>query len=161
VNADRGRTSAARAPRWRREVGATGDGTELIRALATVTLDARALDELGPQTLDRLADLVEARLAERRAAGEERLVTAILAAQIAGVHAETMRRAIRLGAVEVAGYVGKHPHARRAAVEAWVAGGQPNPPPSEAPRRVRAAGRRGSYPSVLRAALDGIGEQAA
>ena len=39
-----------------------GDGGESIRALATVTLDARALEELGPETIDRLADLVEARL---------------------------------------------------------------------------------------------------
>jgi hypothetical protein len=35
---------------------------ESIRALATVTLDARALDELGPQTIDRLAELVAERL---------------------------------------------------------------------------------------------------
>jgi hypothetical protein len=42
------------------------DGAGSIRALATVTLDARALDELGLETIDRLADLVEARLAERR-----------------------------------------------------------------------------------------------
>ena len=30
----------------------------MIAARATVTLDARALDELGPATIDRLADLV-------------------------------------------------------------------------------------------------------
>ena len=48
---------------------------EQIRALATVTLDAQALDELGPRTIDRLADLVAQRLAERRAAGEAPLLT--------------------------------------------------------------------------------------
>ena len=49
---------------------------ESIRALATVTLDAGALDELGPRTIDRLADLVAERLAERRALGEAPLLTA-------------------------------------------------------------------------------------
>ena len=39
-----------------------GEVRESIRALATVTLDARAIDELGPETIDRLAELVEARL---------------------------------------------------------------------------------------------------
>ena len=31
---------------------------EVLAARATVMLDARALDELGPATIDRLADLV-------------------------------------------------------------------------------------------------------
>jgi len=77
------------------------------------------------------------------------------------VHAETMRRAIRLGQVQVAGYVGKRPRVRRAAVEAWVAGGLPGPPGPAPSRRVRAPARRGAYPSVLGAALDGIGKRAA
>ena len=46
-----------------------GDGAESIRALATVTLDARALEALGPETIDRLAELVEARLVERQGGG--------------------------------------------------------------------------------------------
>lgn len=74
-----------------------GEDGESIRALATVTLDARALEDLGPDTIDRLAELVEARLAQRRAAGEELLLTPRAAAEIAGVHPETMRRAIRSG----------------------------------------------------------------
>ncbi len=45
---------------------APGD-REPIQALATVTLDPRALDGLGPATMDRLADLVAARLADRPA----------------------------------------------------------------------------------------------
>ena len=91
------------------------DGGEPIRALATVTLDARALDELGPETIDRLADLVEARLVRRRASGEDVVLTPTAAAEIAGVHPETMRRAIRSGAIEVAGYVGARARLRRAA----------------------------------------------
>src|SRR3954466_14206069 len=95
-----------------------GAPQERIRALATVTLDAQALDELGPRTLDRLADLVAQRLAERRAAGEAPLLTTIDVAEIAGVHADTVRRAIRSGALKVAGYVGQRPRMRREDVNA-------------------------------------------
>src|SRR3954469_4074517 len=93
---------------------------EQIRALATVTLDAQALDELGPRTLDRLADLVAERLAERRAAGDAPLLNTGDVAEIAGVHADTVR-AIRSGALQVAGYVGQRPRMRRADVDAWIA----------------------------------------
>jgi excisionase family DNA binding protein len=136
------------------------DGGESIRALATVTLDARALEELGSETIDQLADLVEARLTRRRAAGEEPLLTAAAAAEFAGVHAETMRRAIRLGEVEVVGYVGSRPRVRRTAVEAWVASGKPPALTPTVPRSVGSRRRR-SYPRVLGAALDGMGERAA
>jgi hypothetical protein len=139
-----------------------GDGAETIRALAMVTLDARALDELGPETIDRLADLVEARLMQRRAAGEERLLTAAAAADVAGVHIETMRRAIRLGQIEVAGYIGRFPRVRRAAVEVWVANGMPSAAAASAARRRTVSGRgKGSYPRVLGAALDLVAERAA
>ena len=103
-------------------------GRESIRALATVTLDARALDDLGPATIDRLAELVEARLMERRAAGAEPLLTPAAAAEIAGVHPDTVRRAIRAGELEAAGYVGTRARVQRDAVLAWVAGGAPSPP---------------------------------
>src|SRR5918998_5330779 len=93
---------------------------EVIAARATVTLDARALDELGPATIDRLADLVASRLAERRAAGELPLLTVAQAAEVACVHPETVRRAIRSGALEVAGYAGKRPRLRREDVDAWL-----------------------------------------
>ena len=83
-----------------------GDGAESIRALATVTLDAQALEELGPETIDRLAELVEARLVRRRAAGEEPSLSAAAAAELVDVSPDTIRRAIRSGAIEVAGYVG-------------------------------------------------------
>ena len=68
---------------------------ESIRTVATVTL---ALDELGPQTLDRLAELVAERLIEQRAAGAEPLLSTPEAARAAGVHPETVRRASGDGA---------------------------------------------------------------
>jgi excisionase family DNA binding protein len=129
-----------------------GDGGESIRALATVTLDARALDALGPETIDRLAELVEARLIARRGAGEERLLSATAAAEIAGVHPETLRRAIRTGAIEVAGYAGSRARLRRAAVEAWIAEGRRVDPVVRA-SRVAAVRGRGTHPRVLRDAL--------
>lgn len=101
-----------------------GHGGESIQALATVTLDARTLERLGPETLDRLAELVEARLLLRRAAGEEPLLSAVAAAELVGVAPDTIRRAIRSGAIEVAGYVGSRPRMRRTEVEAWLARGR-------------------------------------
>jgi hypothetical protein len=44
---------------------------------------------------------------------------------VAGVHPETVRRAIKAGALSTAGYVGNRPRMRRADVDAWVAGGAP------------------------------------
>jgi excisionase family DNA binding protein len=95
---------------------------ESIRTLATVTL---ALDELGPQTIDRLAELVAERLIEQRAAGAEPFLSTAEAARVAGVHPETVRRAIKAGALSTAGHVGNRPRMRRADVDAWVAGGAP------------------------------------
>jgi excisionase family DNA binding protein len=95
---------------------------ESIRTLATVTL---ALDELGPQTIDRLAELVAERLIEQRAAGAEPLLNTSEAARAAGVHPETVRRAIKAGALQTVGYVGNRPRMRRTDVDAWVAGGAP------------------------------------
>jgi excisionase family DNA binding protein len=95
---------------------------ESIRTLATVTL---ALDELGPQTIDRLAELVAKRLIEQRAAGGEPLLGTPEAAKAAGVHPETVRRAIKAGALRTAGYIGNRPRMRRADVDVWVAGGGP------------------------------------
>ena len=134
--------------------------SESIRALATVTLDARALDELGPQTIDRLADLVEKRLAERRAAGQAPLLTVAQAAQVAGVHPETVRRAIKSGLLEAAGYAGKRPRLRREEVERWLhaqdeapatpAGGRAALTP---PRRLVPAGRRRVLGDALATAM--------
>ncbi len=138
-----------------------GEGGESIRALATVTLDARALDELGPETIDRLADLVEARLVTRRAAGEEPLLSAAAAAELVGVAPETIRRAIRSGAIDVAGYVGARPRVRRAEVEAWVARGQRPAPMVSAARVARPGFRPRPRRRVLGDAIDGLGERVA
>ena len=138
-----------------------GDGGESIRALATVTLDAAALDALGPQTLDRLAELVEARLAERRAAGEERLLSASDAAELVGVSAATVRRAIRSGALPVAGYVGCRPRLRRAEIIEWVSEGRPASPPLRSVRSSRPGWRPRPRRRVLGDAIDGLGERAA
>jgi hypothetical protein len=70
---------------------------ESIRTVATVTL---ALDELGPHTIDRLAELVAERLTEQRAAGAAPLLSTGDAAKAAGVHSETVRRAIKAGALQ-------------------------------------------------------------
>jgi excisionase family DNA binding protein len=125
---------------------------EQIRALATVTLDAQALEELGPRTIDRLADLVAQRLAERRAAGEAPLLTTNDVAEIAGVHAETVRRAIRIGSLRVVGYVGQRPRMRREDVEAWIAANEPPGTandPSPTRRRRRPDRPWPEYPRVL------------
>src|SRR3954447_19544156 len=132
---------------------------EQIRALATVTLDAQALDELGPRTLDRLPHLVAERLARRQAAGQAPLLTTTDAAEIAGVHADTVRRAIRSGALQVAGYVGQRPRLRREDVDEWIAG---NAAPRAADEQPRPATRRRStrstgYPRVLGDALRAVG----
>ena len=74
---------------------------EQIRALATVTLDAQALDELGPQTMDRLADLVAAAPGRaRRRVGEAPLLTAQEAGERGrargdGAASDPLRRACR------------------------------------------------------------------
>ena len=137
------------------------DGRESIRALATVTLDARALADLGPETIDRLADLVEARLMRRRAAGVEPLLSAAAAAELVDVSADTIRRAIRSGAIEVAGYVGSRPRVRRSEVEAWLARGQRPAPEVGDARLSRAGFRPRPRRRVLGDALDGLGGRAA
>jgi excisionase family DNA binding protein len=137
------------------------EARESIQALATVTLDARSLESLGPTMLDRLAELVEARLMLRRAAGEEPLLSAAAAAELVDVSADTIRRAIRSGAIEVAGYVGSRPRVRRAEVEAWLSRGQrPAPVISEA-RVARPGFRPRPRRRVLGDALDQLGERAA
>lgn len=133
---------------------------ESISALATVTLDARALDQLGPATLDRLAELVEARLTQRRAAGEEVLLTPAAAAEIAGVHADTVRRAIRSGELEAAGYVGTRARIRRAEVDAWVARGRGPAHVASPARTARPGFRPRARQRVLGQALDELREAA-
>jgi excisionase family DNA binding protein len=137
------------------------DGRESIRALATVTLDARALDELGSETIDRLADLVETRLLLRRAVGEDPLLSAAAAAKLVGVSADTVRRAIRSGALPAAGYVGCRPRVRRADVNAWVAGGQRPARSSSSGATSKSGWRPRPRRRVLGDAIDELGERAA
>jgi excisionase family DNA binding protein len=126
---------------------------EQIRALATVTLDAQALDELGPQTIDRLADHVAHRLAERNAAGEAPLLKTSAVAEIAGVHPDTVRRAVKSGSLRVAGYVGQRPRMRREDVDAWIAANDPpwvaDEPAPRRPRRRRPDRPAPAHPQVL------------
>jgi excisionase family DNA binding protein len=137
------------------------DGRESIRAVATVTLDPRALDEVGPETIDRLADLVEARLMLRRAAGAEPLLSAAAAAELVGVSVDTVRRAIRAGALPAAGYVGSRPRVRRADVEAWVSRGK-GPAPAVASGASSPGGwRPRPRRRLLGDALDELGDRAA
>ena len=137
------------------------EGRESIRALATVTLDASALADLGPETIDRLADLVEARLMRRRAAGEEPLLSAAAAAELVDVSADTIRRAIRSGAIEVAGYVGSRPRVRRSDLEAWLARGQRPTPALSEPGASRTGVRPRPRRRVLGDAIDELGGRAA
>lgn len=120
---------------------------ESIRALATVTLDARAIEQLGPQAIDRLADLVAARLGERGAMHEDRMLSVQRAAAIADVHPDTIRRAVRTEALRLAGYAGNRPRVRRSDLDEWIAAGRPSAsgpiPPS--PRRLsRRTARKGA-----------------
>ena len=117
-------------------MSAPGDNeTQVIKAMATVTLDARALDELGPAAIDRIADLVAARLAERKEAGERPYLSAREAAKLAGVHTETIRRAIRSGALPIAGYAGQRPRLRQEDVEEWLRASASNEPGVRVVRR--------------------------
>jgi excisionase family DNA binding protein len=130
---------------------------ESIRTVATVTL---ALDELGPQTIDRLAELVAERLIEQRAAGAEPLLSTAEAAKAAGVHAETVRRAVKAGVLRTVGYVGNRPRMRRIDVDAWVAGGAPAITVAGAGSVVRARPprlhRAGPHPRRLGEALSSL-----
>ena len=131
------------------------DAGDVIAARATVTLDAGALDQLGPATIDRLADMVARRLAERRLAAEAPLLTVADAAEVAGVHPETVRRAIRAGALRAAGYAGKRPRLRRDEVERWLTEAAPARAAAAGTRPVRRVMRASSRP-VLGEALAAI-----
>ena len=104
---------------------------------------------------------VEARLVLRRAAGVEPLLSAVAAAELVGVSAGTVRRAIRTGALEVAGYVGSRPRLRREEVVAWVARGRRPPLLVSDARLARPGFRPRPRRRVLGDALDELGERAA
>ncbi len=137
-----------------------GDGAESIRALATVTLDARALDELGAETIDRLAELVAGRLAAKHAeSSADRLLSPDAVARLAGCSRSLVYREIERGRLP-AYKVGTRLRIEPAAVEAWKARGQVRPrtgPPVYEPMM---RGRRRGVSSAFVAELDAIEREA-
>ena len=75
---------------------------------------------------------------ERRSSAV-RLMTAADAARYARVNVETILRAVRVGELPVAGYVGRSPRISRNALNSWLAA-RPSaaPPVSSRPRRRKA-----------------------
>jgi hypothetical protein len=90
----------------------------------------------------------------RRAAGEEPLLSAVAAPELVDVSAATVRRAIRSGALEVAGDVGSRPRVRRIDVVAWIARGRRPPPLLSEGGVVRPGLRPRPRRRVLRDALE-------
>ena len=70
-----------------------GDG-DAIRALATVTLDLRSLD---PEAIERLAELVEARITGRREWPADRLLSVDDVAELSGLSRSLVYREIERG----------------------------------------------------------------
>jgi excisionase family DNA binding protein len=94
------------------------DGRESIQALATVTLDARTLESLGPQTLERLAELVAARMASRVPGVARRWVSVDEVAGLGGLSRSLVYREIERG--HLAAYkVGSRLRIELEAVAAW------------------------------------------
>jgi excisionase family DNA binding protein len=94
------------------------DGRESIQALATVTLDARALEGLGPQTLDRLAELVAERMASAVPGGSRGWVSVDEVAELAGLSRSLVYREIERGHL-AAFKVGSRLRIELEAVAAW------------------------------------------
>jgi excisionase family DNA binding protein len=65
-----------------------------IRALATVTFDVRSLD---PDSIERLAELVEARIAGRRESTADRLLSVDDVAELSGLSRSLVYREIERG----------------------------------------------------------------
>jgi excisionase family DNA binding protein len=105
---------------------------------------ARALlAELDGEALDLFADRLAPRLQQRigTPTGTEILLTCRQAADRAGLHVETIRRAVRSGALR-AGRAGRSLRIWPADLEAWLDRGEPSDrTPRRSPRQ-RKAGRR-------------------
>src|SRR4051794_29553517 len=133
---------------------------EQIRVLATVPSTPTRSTSSGRRRLIGSRDLVAQRLAERQAAGEAPLLKTIAVAEIAGVHPDTARRAIRSGSLRVAGYVGQRPRMRREDVDAWIAAneapGAADEPVQSRPRRRRPDRKAPAHPRVLGDAMHTI-----
>ncbi len=127
-----------------------------IRALATVTLDVRSLDA---EAIDRLAELVEARIAGRRESPADRLLSVDAVAELTGLSRSLVYREIERGNLR-AYKVGARLRIDPAAVASWKERCQVRPrsaPPIYEP--VTQARRRG-VSSVFVDKLDAIERQA-
>ena len=97
------------------------------------------LDELDEQALDRLAELLGPRLEAltkmRTTTPAGVLLSCSQAATRAGVHVETIRRAVRSGALKVRGRVGKQPRIAPADLDKWLATGMRGESMAPRPRR--------------------------
>jgi excisionase family DNA binding protein len=129
---------------------------EPIRALATITLDAGVLEQLGPQAIDRLAELVEARILGRRRGGEGRLASGLLSvaavAEDAGVSPSLVYREIergQLAALRVGGRLRIEPEAVATWKERSRVRPRIEPPAYEPPMRGRRASPSGSFADAL------------
>lgn len=71
--------------------------SEPIRALATIALDVQAFDQLGPEALDRLAELVETRMSERHGGAAKRLLSVGQVAELTGLSCSLIYREIERG----------------------------------------------------------------
>jgi excisionase family DNA binding protein len=103
------------------------------------------LDDLDDETLDLLAALLAPRLEAlakcNRDCGHSGLLTCSEAARRTGTHVETIRRAVRSGALP-AGKVGRSPRIAPADLDAWLSAGNERPAQrAPRPRRPR-TGRR-------------------
>jgi excisionase family DNA binding protein len=119
-----------------------------------MTALARALlDSLDEDTLDALAERLAPLLAPRLAPAtpvetQDAMLTCAQAAQRAGTHVETIRRAVRSGALR-AGRVGRSPRIAPADLDSWLRGSARDEQTSRS-RAPRATGRRRPLADALR-----------
>ena len=89
-----------------------------IRALATIALDVQAFEQLGLEALDRLAELVEARMSERHRGPAKRLLSVGEVAELTGLSRSLIYREIERG--HLAAYrVGSRVRMDPTAVASW------------------------------------------
>ena len=116
---------------------------------AVVTLDVRSLD---PEAIERLAELVEARIAGRREASEEPPLSVEAVAELTGFSRSLVYREIERGHLR-AYKVGTRIRIERAAFVAWKDGCQvrprSEPPVYEPVMRPRRGGRSKSFVDEL------------
>ena len=119
---------------WRASRTSSDAGSELTATFGLTMNDeltrgfvrelARSLpDVLDDETLAILAERLRPHLAPgmKPEAHGEPLLTAAQAAELTGVHVETIRRAVRAGNLLVAGRIGRSPRIRPLELDRWVA----------------------------------------